>query len=398
MTSIIKKIKNRPVLWTILILLVIGGVAITNTSSDAKTAAPPAMPTPVVGVQTIAQQDAQVWSEFSGRLHAVDYAEIRPEVSGRITEIRFQDGQIVKAGDIIIVIDPRPYEAALAKAEANLASATTTAQFAKSEYERASNLVKSQTIAKSLYDERANNNRVAVAAMRAAEAELKQASLDLDRAYVKAPITGRISRAEVTVGNLVQSGANPPILTSIVSNDGIYADFEVDEQTYMQNIRANANTQDKEQQIPVELIAKGNPQPYEGTLHSFDNHIDTASGTIRARAKFDNKDNSLMPGMFVSVKLGSSNAGAMLVSERAIGSDQSKKFVFVVSPENKVVYREVTLGQKVQGQRIVLSGLKAGERVIVDGVQHVRPDMTVEVKEAEVAQNNAPSTVTVTNQ
>jgi multidrug efflux system membrane fusion protein len=315
----------------------------------------------------------------------VDFAEVRPEVSGRILEVRFRDGQSVKAGDVLFVIDPRPYEAAVAKAEANLASAHANARFAKAEVDRAASLIKTQAIAASLYDSRVNASRVAQAAIQAAEAELKQARLDLDYAYVKAPISGRASRAEVTVGNLVQAAPNtPPLLTTIVSNDGIYADFEVDEHTYLRSVRAYADTQEEEQRIPVELTVQGDSgRVYQGTIHTFDNRIDAASGTIRARAKFANEDNSLLPGMFASIKLaGAAEDTAILVPSRAVGNNQSKKFVYVVGEDNKVAYREVTLGQQVSGQRIILSGLQTGERVIVDGLQHVRPDVTVQVSEA----------------
>jgi multidrug efflux system membrane fusion protein len=355
----------------------------TNASAQpAET--PTVMPAVPVVVRTVNPDDVMIWSEFSGRLSAVDYAEIRPQVSGRITEVRFTDGQPVKAGAVLFVIDPRPYEAALAKARANLVTARTNAEFANTEFERAANLVKAQAIAQRFYDERANAKRVADAAILSAEAELKQAELDIDYAYIKAPISGRLSRVEITAGNLVEAGPNAPVLTSIVSNDGIYADFEVDEQTYVNSIRANAHTSTEERKIPVELsVQSDKAQTYRGTIHSFDNRITTGSGTIRARARFDNKDGSLVPGMFVSVRLASSAMStALLVPERAIGNDQSKRFVFVVGPDSKASYREVSLGQQVDRQRIVLSGLSAGERVVVDGLQFVQPNATVAPTEA----------------
>ena len=392
MSNVTKFIGNRAVLLGVIALTAVsvGGYALhgsnsANAAPPAAAAAPQAVP---VSVQTVATQNVHVWSEFSGRLHAVDYAELRPEVSGRIIDINFKDGQAVKAGDVLFVIDPRPYEAAVAKASANLTSAKTNADFTKTELARAESLIKTQAIAQRLYDERANAYRVANASVLSAEAELKQAKIDLDHAYVKAPIAGRISRAEITLGNLVQAGPTAPLLTSIVSNNGIYADFEVDEQTFLKSIRSQAGTQAKEQKIPVELTVRGDSEhPYKGTIHSFDNQINASTGTIRARAKFANEDGSLMPGMFVSVKLASSSDNtALLVSERAIGNDQSKKFVYVVGDDNKVAYREVTLGQQAEGQRIVLSGLQPGERVIVDGLQHVRPDVTVMVKEADTTE------------
>jgi multidrug efflux system membrane fusion protein len=350
------------------------------TNASAQTAeAPAVMPAVPVVVRTVNPDEVMIWSEFSGRLSAVDYAEIRPQVSGRITQVRFTDGQSVKAGAVLFVIDPRPFEAALAKARANLVTARTNAEFANTEFERAATLVKSQAIAQRFYDERFNAKRVADAAILAAEADIQQAELDLDYAYVKAPISGRLSRVEITVGNLVEAGPNAPVLTSIVSNNGIYADFEVDEQTYVNSIRANADTEAEERKIPVELMVQGDTaNSYRGTIHSFDNRITTGSGTIRARAKFPNKDGRLVPGMFVSVRLASSAMStALLVPDRAIGNDQSKRFVFVVGPESKAEYREVSLGQQVDRQRIVVSGLSAGERVVVDGLQHVQPNGSV---------------------
>jgi len=350
--------------------------------SAAPQAAAPA-PTPVQ-VRTVAEQKIRIWNQFSGRLRAVDYAEIRPQVSGRITEIHFQDGQSVKAGDILFVIDPRPFEDAVAKAEADVVSAQAAADFAKSELARATTLIAAHAIAQRDLDLADSANRAALSTLQGDQAALKTAQLDLDYAYVKAPISGRASRAEITVGNLVQSGPNAPLLTSIASQDGIYADFEVDEQTYMETIRNTASGNTQEQTIPVALVVPGDSgHLYKGFIQNFDNRIDSTSGTIRARARFANEDGALVPGMFVSVKLASSSEReAILIPERAIGSDQSKKFVFIVTDAGKVAYREVTLGQSVREERIVDQGLQAGDRVIVDGIQHIRPDAPVTPTEA----------------
>lgn len=367
-----------------LVTLVIVATALhTIPEASAKTSTGIENSAIAVSVQTIAPQKVRIWSEFSGRTQAVDFAQIRPEVSGRITEVRFKDGQTVKAGMVLFVIDPRPYKAAAAKAEANLSSANANAGFAKIELDRAANMIKTQAIPQQLYDERANAYSVAQAAVLVSKAELIQANVDLDRAYVKAPIDGRVSRAEITVGNLVQAGNNAPELTSIVSRNGIYADFDVDEQIYMQSIRSHADTRKEERHIPVELVVQGDEtHPYDGTIYSFDNHIDIGSGTIRARARFANKNGHLIPGMFVSVKMaGSSDDSSIMVPEKAIGNDQSKKYVYVVNAKNKVNYRSVTLGQRVGDQQIVLTGLQGGDRVIVDGVQQVRPGNVVQAKE-----------------
>lgn len=373
-------------LSTTVLALAAGGLSYFRESpaARAQTAAP--APAVAVKVQTMEARPVRIWSSFSGRMRAVDFAEIRPEVSGRITQVRISDSQVVKAGDVLFVIDPAPYEAARARAEANLAAARTNAAFARTEAVRAANLLKTDAIAQRLHDERLNADRVAQAAVLAAEADLKQARIDMDRAYVKAPIAGRVSRAEITVGNVVQAGPGAPLLTSIVSNDGIYADFEMDEQTYLKTVRAAAGSPDRRTAVPVLVTARGDEgRPHQGTIAGFDNRIDTASGTIRARARFDNRDGALIPGMFVSVKVASGGEeSALLIPDRAVGSDQSKKFVYVVGDDGRVAYREVGLGAQVDGRRLVTSGLRVGERVIVDGLQHVRPDVPVTVQEASL--------------
>ncbi|MGO4330412.1 efflux RND transporter periplasmic adaptor subunit [Cupriavidus sp. 2TAF22] len=376
-------LRRPPVLAGVAAVAVAGGLAAAFVQKDTRAAAPAAPPPTEVIVKSLQPENVRVWTSFSGRLKSVDEALVRPEVGGRIVEVRIRDGQNVRAGDVMFVIDPRPYEAAVARARADVASARARAEFAATEYERAKGLIDAEAIPKSVHDQRSNENRMAQAAVLAAEAALRQASINLDYAYVKAPIAGRISRAEITLGNLVQPGPNAPVLTRIVSSDGIYADFEVDEQSYVRTIRTHASTQSKEQQIPVDLKVQGDTDhTYQGTIYTFDNSIDVNTGTIRARAKFANKDGALLPGMFVSISLaGSADTRALMVPDIAIGSDQSKKFVFVVNPENKVVYREVTLGAGVDGQHIVLSGLTAGDRVVTTGVQFVRPDILVAPKE-----------------
>lgn len=377
--------RRPPVVAGLGAAMLAAGIVASMALSDTRAAAPAAAPPPTeVTVQSLQPEDVRVWTSFSGRLKAVDEALVRPEVSGRIVEVKVRDGQTVRAGEVMFVIDPRPYEAAVARAKADLASARARAEFATTEYERAKGLIAAEAIPKSVHDQRGNEYRMAQAAVLAADAALRQAGINLDYAYVKAPIAGRISRAELTVGNLVQPGPNAPVLTRIVSNEGIYADFEVDEQSYVRSIRNHADTQSKEQQIPVDMRLQGDTEHvYKGKIYTFDNSIDVNSGTIRARARFANKDGALVPGMFVSISLaGSGDTRALLVPDVAIGTDQSKKFVFVVGAENKVVYREVSLGAGVDGRHIVLGGLSAGDRVVTKGLQFVRPDMVVAPKEA----------------
>jgi multidrug efflux system membrane fusion protein len=237
-------------------LVLLGGLGLAGYHARAHTA-PPVASAPSVTVAAVNARPVRLWSEFSGRLAAVDSAEIRPEVGGRITDIRFQNGQMVHAGDVLFVIDPRPYEAAVAKAQGDLATAETNARLATTELDRATRLLNLQAVARDYYDQRVNANGVAQASIQSNQAALVQAKLDVDRAYVKAPISGRVSRAEITVGNLVQTSPTPPLLTTIVSSDGIYADFDVDEQTYLQTVRAHATTATEEKKIPVELTVQG---------------------------------------------------------------------------------------------------------------------------------------------
>jgi multidrug efflux system membrane fusion protein len=377
---------RRQLTGAALFLLIAGGYGLYHAS--AKSAPQPSAPaaSPVM-VEALKPQTVKPFAEFSGRIQAVDYAEIRPQVAGRITEIRFKDGQEVKAGDILFVIDPRPYQAAAAKAAGDLASAANNARLAKIEHDRGDRLIKAQALAQESFDQRVTADSVAQAAVKSAQAALAAAQVDVDRAFVKAPISGRISRAEITVGNLVGSAtAAPQLLASIVSDNGVYADFEVDEQTYLNSVRGQA----KDQPIPIALTVQGDSQAkaYQGVIQSFDNHINSGSGTIRARARFDNQDGSLVPGMFVSVRMGGgTQADALLVPETAIGNDQSKRFVYVVGQGDKAEYREVSLGSTVDGNRVVTAGLKAGDRVILDGLQKLAPGAPVAPHLVQSARN-----------
>ena len=361
------------------IALAAGSASKYMHDAQAKTAPAAAAGVPVT-VSHLEPQTVNAFAEFSGRINAVDYAEIRPQVSGRITEIRFHDGEHVNAGDVLVVIDPRPYQAAVDKAQADLQTAVNNAKFAKAERDRGSQLVKSNYLSQETFDQRTNADEVAKAAVQAGQAALESAQINLDYAYVKAPISGRVSRAEITLGNLVGSPtAPPPVLTSIVSDNGVYADFEVDEQTYLNNVANYGHSQEDQQMIPVDVVVRGNGERvYRGRIYSFDNRIDSSSGSIRARARFDNADGGLIPGMFVSVRMGSGAIDeALVVPESAIGNDQSKRFVFVVGEGNKAEYRSVELGPQIDGNRVVLTGLKAGDRVIIDQLQRLAPGAPV---------------------
>ena len=356
------------------------GLITTRYTRDARASLPPTVAGVPVSVGLVKPQSVHPFAEFSGRIDAVDYAEIKPQVTGRITEIHFKDGQHVNAGDVLFVIDPRPYQAAVDKAQADVQTAINNAKFAKAERDRGSQLIKNNTLSMETYDQRTNADEVAQAAISSAKALLETAQINLDYAYVKAPISGRISRAEITLGNLVGSPTTAPqLLASIVSDNGVYADFEVDEQTYLEAVRNYGQTQDEEQKIPVDVVVRGDDaNAISGHIESFDNRINTGSGTIRARARFANSDGRLIPGMYVSVRMGAGMLDdALLVPESAIGNDQSKRFVFVVGEGQKAEYRAVQLGPQVDGNRVVLTGLKAGDRVILDHLQRLAPGAVV---------------------
>jgi len=379
---------ERPKLATILgltiVMIAIGAIsthlflpivyaAEAKTSVDAK---PPRMPVDVV---VIKEQPIRIWKNYSGRLTAVDFVEIRPQTTGLITDVKFEDGQFVNKGDILYVIDPRPFKAALEKAKAELFTARNRSVLADKEYERTKDLIKTKIISQRIYDERISEKLVADSTVKSAEAQLSQAEINLSYAYVKAPVSGKVSRAEITKGNLVSAGSNAPLLTTIVSSKNIYADFEVDEKTYLQYMRSDLSKKNVTPNTPVELRLQSDTLVYQGKIHAFDNRIDPASGTIRARAIFDNPKGQLLPGMFARVKLGSaSEENKILVSERAIGTNQNRKFVYVVNSENKTTYREVQLGDSIDGNRIVLSGLEVGDKVIIRGLMRIRPQMEVE--------------------
>lgn len=352
--------------------------AVANTSEAGGMQMPQAMP---VTVEKIALQPIQIWSDYSARLEPVNFAEIRPQVSGTIKEIKFEDGQDVEKGDVLFVIDPRPFRAAVNQAQAEVNATKNQYELAKKEFERAQELIKSDAISKRILDERQSAMDVAKANISSARARLDTAKIDLDFAFVKAPISGRTSRAEILEGNLVEAGPNAPILTSIVSIDNVYADFEVDEQTYLTYIRRAARDKSTETNVPVKLSLDGEANEYEGKIYSFDNRIDSNSGTIRARALLNNEDGALLPGMFASIKMGSpSTQEGILITEKAISTDQNRKFVYIVNDENAVEYRPVVIGKSINGQRVIESGLNEGERVIVEGIIRIRPGMPVDPK------------------
>ena len=333
----------------------------------------PGMGGPVpVDIAAVEQREVVAWDEFSGRLEAVDRVEIRPRVAGTIDAIHFEEGQKVEQGQLLFTIDPKPFEAAVQAAKAR-------ASFAQAELARARGLLPAKVISQSQFDDKRNASEVA-------NAELTKAQLDLGYAQIKAPVAGRINRSEITVGNLVSAGGQAPLLTTIVSLDPIYANVEIDEQSFVRYLQAHNGNSDALKDIPVQLALAGQEGfPYQGHIKSFDNELDTRAGTVRMRAIFDNKDSALIPGLYAKLRIGGSGEQKLLlISEDAIGTDQNKKFVFVVGADKKVEYRVVTLGPLVEGKRVIRDGLKLGEKIVVGGLQRVRPGVEV-VQQAPAA-------------
>ena len=341
---------------------------LNTAEADAPPAAPPAA---AVSVATIQASEVATWDEFSGRLEAVERVDLRPRVPGTVQSVHFREGALVRQGDLLISIDPAPYAAEVERAEAQVAAAKARAVYTGSDVARAQRLYADQAIAQREFDERSNAQREADANLRAAQAGLQAARLNLSYTQVRAPVAGRVGRLEITVGNQVAAGPGAPILATLMSVSPIYASFDADEQVIA---RALAE-RNRLERIPVQMGTLTNEgTPLQGRLQLIDNQVNAKSGTVRVRAVFDNKDGSLMPGQFAKVRLGqSTKTEALLINERAVGTDQSKRFVIVVGADNKAEYREVKLGAAVNGLRIVSSGLKANERIVVNGLQRVRP-------------------------
>jgi RND family efflux transporter MFP subunit len=365
----------------------------------AKPAAAP-LP-PAVTVAPVLERDITEWDEFSGRLEAVNEVEIRPRVSGYIKRVAFAEGKEVRRGEVLFEIDPRPYQADPARTQAQLEQARTAAQLAGREVERARRLVDVQAISREEFDTRTSAEANGSASVRAYEAAVETARLNLEWTRVRSPIAGRVGRAEVTAGNLVQAG--PPtatLLTNVVSLDPIYAYFEGDEQTYLKYAglaRAGSRPSSRDARNPIYMgLSNEEGFPHQGYVDFVDNQLNPQTGTIRARAVFSNKERRFTPGLFARIKLvGSGRYHAMLVQDRAVGTDQDKKFVLVLKPDSTVEYRSVQLGRLVDGLRVVTSGLKSGDRIVINGLQRTRPGMKVTTTLAAMVPDSG-ATVTTT--
>ena len=366
-------------------------VSLPSVDTHADTAAPKPAPATPVSVALVEPRAAMIWDEFSGRLEAVERVELRSRVAGAIEAVHFREGALVKQGDSLITIDPAPYAAEVERAKAQVVAAEARVAVTKRDQERAQQLHLSNTgaISESIVDQRIGTHREAEANLRATQAALQAAQLNLDYTEIKAPVEGRVGKLEITVGNLIAAGPGGPLLTTLVSLNPIYASFSADELVVLSALKGlgkDAQASPPIDRIPVEMIVTGQEsEPIRGRLQLIDNQVDARSGTVRVRAVFNNADGRLIPGQFARLRMGQAKSEPQLViNERAVGTDQNKKFVLVVGTNSKASYREVTLGASVDGLRVVTSGLSTGERIIVNGLQRVRPGAAVAPQEVSM--------------
>lgn len=371
------------------VLIMLAALLVGCEEKQAPQAAAP--PAPPVTVAQPVKRTVTDWDEFTGRFDAVQQVQVRPRVGGFITAVEFRDGAFVKSGDLLYLIDARPYEAVATQADGQLSDARAKVELARRELERALTLQQSQNVADSTVDQRRQALQAARASEIQAEGVLKAAQLNVEFTHVTAPISGRVSRNLVDLGNLVQgSEGNSTVLTSIVTLDPIYIYFDLDEATYLKYNRLwfeGKRPSSRDNPNPVEVTLTGETKPSRnGTVNFLDNQLDVSTGTLRGRAVIPNKDLSILPGQFGRVRLiASAPYEALLIPDGAIATDQARKIVFVVKDDNTVEARPVTLGPLDDGLRIIREGLKPEDRVVVDGLQRARVGAKVTPHEAKPA-------------
>lgn len=363
---------------------------LATACSGAGSGGGPQQQAPAVDVARPVVHSVTEWDEYTGRVAAVDEVEVRARVGGYVDSVNFREGSIVEVGQLLYVIDPRPFEAALQEAQAQVQRSEIQLELAISDLDRAKRLYGSRAISEEELDARTQARKEAVAALAAARAALVQAELDLEFSRVTAPIRGRVGADLVSVGNLVSGGtASSTLLTTIVSIDPVHVYFTADEGAFLKYQRLDrqgvrASSRDTANPVRLQLVDEDG-FPHLGRMDFVDNRIDESTGTIRGRAVFDNPEGLLIPGLFGRVQLlGRGPYDALLIPDSAIVADQSDRFVYVVGDDDSVSRRPIRLGRLVDALRIVDSGLEADERIVVAGVQRVQPGVTVAASTVEL--------------
>jgi multidrug efflux system membrane fusion protein len=375
---------------TIASLILLTSLAFVTACSRVVAQPADTQPPPKITVAEVVSRDVTEWDEFTGRLEAVESVSVRPRVSGYISAIRFDEGAMVQKGDLLFEIDPRPFQAEVDRLRAELMRVRATVARADSELQRAERLASEKAMSPEEHDRREAFAQESAAQVAAVAAALRAAELNLEFTRVTAPISGRVGRAIVTAGNLVSTGpAEATLLTTVVSLDPIYASFDADEQTFQRYIdlaREGKRASARQMGVPIHMaMASDEGFPREGKLDFIDNQINSATGTIRGRTIFRNPDRSLTPGSFVRLRLpGSGKYRALLIQDRAIGTDLDKRYVYVVTPQKTVEYRAVQLGPLVDGMRVVREGLAANDVVVINGLQRVRPGAQIDPVKVEM--------------
>lgn len=347
---------------------------------------------PEVTVAEVIHRPLREWQEFSGRLQAVNTVEVRPRVSGYVDRVAFTDGARVKKGQLLFQIDPRPFQAEVERLVAERTRSVSDLELAKANRARADRLISAHAISREEYERQVAAETSAQGALGSIDASLQEARLNREFTEVRAPIDGHVSRAAITAGNLVTSAS---LLTTLVSDDPVYVYFDADEQTYLRYAKAkhdDARANDRTSDVYIGLTdEEGYPHP--GQLDFIDNQVDATTGTIRARAALANPDGRYTPGLFARVRLvGGEDHDSVLIEDRAVGTDLSKKFVLTLSKDNRIEYRLVELGPEINGLRVVTQGLAPNELIVVNGLQHVRPGQSVAA--TRVAMSDAGSGLT----
>lgn len=357
--------------------LVLAACSNPEAADEAEAPAPPQ-----VSVAQVVHERITEWDEFTGRLQAPETVQLIPRVSGYIEQVHFSEGALVDKGDLLVQIDPRPFATEVARLKAELQSAQSAAVQAEKEYNRAEKLSSQRAISAELLDSRLARKQQTAATVASVEATLERAELDLSYTRITAPISGRVSYAQVTAGNFVSAGQSQ--ITSLVSTEKMYAYFDVDEQSYLKYARLaetgkRADTRDSTSNPVYMALANDSNYQHVGRVDFVDNRIDAQTGTIRIRASFPNDDNDLLPGLFARIRLvGSDSYEGILIDEKAVGTDLNNKFVLVVNSNNELEYRAIELGEKVNGLRIVTEGLTPTDKIVVNGLQRVGANMQID--------------------